>query len=265
MRLVCRLLGVARSSVLYEARGSSDLQPLKDTVQHVRVTFPTAGFVWMHKFLSRRLRLQCSRSQVRRAYAEMGILGKRAPKRVRTTDSKHEHERYPNALKALPVEYPDQVWVADTTEFKAGGKTVYLALLEDLFTRRVVGYALSRSNNSELTAQALDMALQSSTPKIHHSDQGKTYASARYTKRLMDKNVQISMSAAGCAWENGHAERLNRTVKEQEILRSDYETVVEAKAGIKAYVNLYNELRPHTSLNFQTPNEVLDEFKRRAS
>jgi transposase InsO family protein len=249
---------------LYQARGSSDLQALKQLIEHLRVSFPTAGFVLMYKLL-RRLKLSYSRAQVRRAYVQMGILGKKAPPRVRTTDSRHEHERYPNILKDLAVEEPDQVWVADTTEFKAGGRTTYLALLEDVYTRRVVGYALSHSNNTQLTLEALEMALRSGTPQIHHSDQGNTYASGGYTRRLLNLGVVLSMAAVGCAWENGYAERLNRTFKEEEILRSEYNSLSEARACIQAYVKLYNESRLHMSLGYITPKEAHDEFLRRAS
>jgi transposase InsO family protein len=249
---------------LYQPRGSSDLQALKQLIEHLRVSFPTAGFVLMYKML-RRLKLPYSRSEVRRAYVEMRILGKKAPARVRTTDSRHEHERYPNIVKNLTAEEPDQIWVADTTEFKAGRRTTYLALLEDVCTRRVVGYALSHSNNTELTIEALEMALRSATPQIHHSDQGKTYASERYTGRLLKLGVVLSMAAAGCAWENGYAERLNRTFKEEEILRSEYDSLSEARACIKAYVKIYNESRLHMSLGYNTPKEAHDEFLRRAS
>ena len=249
---------------MYPARVSSDLQALKQLIEHLRVSFPTAGFVLMYKML-KRLKLPFSRAQVRRAYVQMRILGKKAPPRARTTDSRHEHERYPNVVKNLKVEQPDQAWVADTTEFKAGGRTTYLALLEDVCTRRVVGYALSHSNNTELTLEALEMALRSATPQIHHSDQGKTYASGRYTQRLLKLGVVLSMAAAGCAWENGYAERLNRTFKEEEILRSEYQSLSEARACIQAYVKLYNELRLHMSLAYITPMEALDEFLRRAS
>lgn len=249
---------------MYQARGSGDLQELRRLIEHLRVSSPTAGFVRMHKLL-KRLKLPFSRAQVRRAYVQMGILGKKAPPRVRTTDSRHEHERYPNIVKDIKAEEPDQIWVADTTEFKAGGKTTYLALIEDVCTRRVVGYALSHSNNTELTLEALEMALRSGTPQIHHSDQGKTYACARYTRRLLELGVVLSMAAAGCAWENGYAERLNRTFKEEEILRSEYQSLSEARACIQAYVKIYNESRLHMSLGYITPMEAHDEFLRRTS
>lgn len=264
LRLVCRLLGVPRSSVLRTRKPPRDLGRIKLVIEHWRVTFPTAGFVLMYQLL-RRHRVVCTRAEVRRAYNELGYLRKRPPRRTRTTDSRHEHERYPNIVKNLQVKRPDEVWVADTTEFKVRGKTAYLALVEDMFTRRVVGFALSHSNNSELTCEAVEMALQFATPEIHHTDQGKTYASERYTRRLLRLGVVLSMAAAGCAWENGYAERLNRTFKEEEILRSEYESLAEARSSIGAYVKLYNQSRLHKSLGYKTPSEVDQAHRRSAS
>jgi transposase InsO family protein len=257
-------LDVPRSSVLRERKPPRDLSRIKIAIEHMRVIFPTAGFVLMYQLL-RRHRVLCTRAEVRRAYSELGYLRKRPPRRSRTTDSRHEHERFPNLVRNLRVERPDEVWVADTTEFKVLGKTTYLALVEDMFTRRVVGFALSHSNNSQLTSEAMEMALRLGTPEIHHTDQGKTYASDRYTRRLFSLGVLLSMAAAGCAWENGYAERLNRTFKEEEILLSEYQSLAEARASIAAYVTIYNEARLHKSLAYKTPNEVNDAHRRQAS
>lgn len=259
VRLLCRLLDVPRSSVLYRRRPERDLVRLECQIQHNRVSFRTAGYCWMFALL-RRQRVSCTRSEVRRVYVKLGILGKRAPPRVRTTDSTHEHPRYPNQVRDLPVIRPDQVWVADTTEFRIGGRRTFLALVEDMYTRRVVGFALSFANNSLLVLEALDMALKLGCPEIHHSDQGKTYASDIYTGRLLMRQVTLSMARAGCAWENGHAERLNRTFKDEEILWNEYQTLDEARQSIRAYVMLYNEQRIHMSLRFRTPNEVTNTY-----
>ncbi|AIE84708.1 integrase catalytic subunit [Fimbriimonas ginsengisoli Gsoil 348] len=261
MRLVCRLLGVSRSSALYRAKEEPDLESLTVTILHLRASFPTAGLRLMHAYLAR-LRVAATRSQVRTVYVRLGLLGKRAPPRSKgTTDSRHEHPRYPNLIRDLVPSYPNQVWVADTTELVAGGRRTFLALVEDLFTRRVVGVSLSFANDSWLTLSALDMALSRETPAIHHSDQGKPYASGVYTRRLLAQGVTLSMARVGCAWENGHAERLNRTFKEEEILRSEYESLNEAKESIAAYAKHYNEKRIHMSLGYRTPNEVLQSHR----
>lgn len=211
--------------------------------------------------LLRRHRLECSRSDVRQVYLNLGILGKRAPARKgNTTDSRHEHPRYPNLVRELKPVRPDHVWVADTTEFSVNSRRTFLALVEDVGTRRVVGFAVSFANDTLLTLEALDMALSKGRPEIHHSDQGRPYASEKYTARLLLLGVTLSMARVGCAWENGYAERLNRSFKEEEILRSEYETLAQARTSIAAYVKLYNEVRPHMSLGRRTPKEAHDAY-----
>jgi putative transposase len=158
------------------------------------------------------------------------------------------------------VNRPNQVWVADTLELLIGGRKAFLALIEDMYTRRVMGLALSFSNNALLTREALDMGLLKGTPQIHHSDQGTTYAADLYTKPLIHLKVTISMAAAGKAWENGYAERLNRTFRREEIVRTEYANIRDARAALGAYAKLYNELRIHMSLGYQTPKEVNDAY-----
>ena len=217
------------------------------------------GFRLMYELL-RRQRVACSRSDVRKAYCELKILGKRAPARVRTTNSNHGEPRHPNLIKDLEIERPNQVWVADTTDVRIASRTAYLALVEDAYTRRVVGWAMSFSNNAMLVLDALNKALTFGKPEIHHSDQGKPYASKNHTGRLRSIGVTLSMAAVGCAWENGLAERLNRTFKYEEILLSDYQSIQEATTSIAKFVKLYNEKRIHMSLRYRTPKEVYDAY-----
>jgi putative transposase len=250
---------VPRSSALYKGKPLIDPEALTRVILTNLVTFPDAGFRWMYMLLKRQ-RISCSRSQVRQVYVKLKMLAKRAPPRLRTTDSRHEHQRYPNLVKELEIVRPDQVWVADTMEFKIGRRRAFLALVEDVYTRLIVGFAISLANDSLLSLAALDMGLLNGTPEIFHSDQGRPYASDMHTCRLLGLGVQISMAAVGCAWENGFAERLNRTVKEQEIRRSEYESLQEATEGIAAYVIHYNEKRMHMSLGFRTPTEVKDAY-----
>ena len=214
----------------------------------------------MYKLVQRQ-RVACSRCQVRQVYANLKIQRTRHPPKTRTTDSRHEHERYPNLVRDLEAARPDHIWAADTLELSICRKRAFLALIEDLYTRRVMGYALSFSNDSLLTLAALEMALSTGTPEIHHSDQGKTYASDMHTKRLLRLNVLISMAAAGKAWENGFAERLNRTFREQEIRRSEYDSIHDARISIGLYVKLYNEQRMHMALGYLTPKEVFQAYR----
>ena len=236
----------------------AELGPLRALVLANLASFPTMGFRLMHKLLARQ-KVACSRSQVRRLYQAMGILGKRPAPRARTTDSRHSHPRYPNLVWGLVAERPDQIWAADTLELRVGGRRCFLALVEDLFTRRVVGHALSFVNDALLTLGALEMALLVGTPEIHHSDQGSTYAAQAYVKRL-SPGVALSMAGAGRAWENGFAERLNRTFRDEEISRSEYKTLREARESIASYAKLYNERRLHMSLGYIPPMEAMEAY-----
>ena len=261
-RQVCRLLSVPRSSALYRRKPTRDLTALTQQIQSNLVTFPTAGFTWMYKLLCRQ-RVACTRLEVRQVYLNLKQLRKRAPRRIRTTDSRHEHERFPNLVKDIQAQRPDHIWAADTLELQIQKRRAFLALIEDIYTRLVMGFGLSFANDSLLTLQALNMALSAGTPEIHHSDQGKTYASDLYTSRLLELGTQISMAAAGRAWENGFAERLNRTFREQEIALSEYDSYNEALASIGAYVKLYNEDRMHQGLGYLTPREAKQAYDQR--
>ncbi len=217
------------------------------------------GYRLMYKLLSRQ-GVACSRSRVREVYANLNLLGRRAPPRAQTTNSRHNEPRYPNLVKDLAIQRPDQVWVADTTFLKVARRTAYLALVEDAYTRRVVGWSLGFTNDASFVMSALEQALTRGRPEIHHSDQGTTYAAKCCTSRLLKLGTSLSMAAVGKAWENGLAERLNRTFKEEEIRRSEYDSLSEALSSIAAYVKLYNEQRIHMSLGYKTPLDVFQSF-----
>lgn len=257
IRMLCRLLDISPSTFYYSSPAKRDLARLKIAIETLLVTFPFYGARKMYDQLLRDL-VFCTRQEVSVIYRELGLLRKRPPPKIKTTDSRHEHPVYPNLILELEIVRPNQVWVADTTYLKIAGRTAYLALVEDLFTRRILGWGISFANNTELTTTALQKAFAYGRPEIHHSDQGTTYAATRYVRLLI--GCIISMAAAGRPKENPHVERLNRTVKEEEIYRSDYQNIAQAREGITAYVKLYNELRMHSSLRKKTPNEFLKDF-----
>jgi putative transposase len=261
VRALCELLSVARSSLLYARKPRRDLERLRGVVEHNLVTFPTFGYTRMFKLLQRQ-RVLCTRSEVRAVYVALNLLGKRAPRRIRTTDSNHSERRYPNLVKDLDVVRPNQLWVADTTYIGVAGRTAYLALVEDAYTRLVLGWSVGFVNDALFVKDSLELALAQGRPEIHHSDQGKPYASATYTNRLLGVGARLSMADAGKAWQNGLAERLNRTFKEEEIRRNEYRSLKEARAAIGAYVDLYNRDRIHMSLGYRTPTEVLESYGR---
>src|SRR5262249_36365808 len=149
--------------------------------------------------------------------AQLGIHGQRPVRRKRTTDSRHAFARFSNRVQNLIVQRPDHVWVADITYIRLRRDFVYLAVLMDVFTRAIRGWHLGKSLEVSLTLTALDRALTKHRPQIHHSDQGVQYASTDYVQRLRQVGAELSMAAVGEPRENGYAERLMRTIKEESV------------------------------------------------
>jgi transposase InsO family protein len=146
---------------------------------------------------------------------EMGVRGKAPIRRRRTTDSRHDFLRYPNLVEGLAVTHPDQVWVANITHVRLREEFVYLAVVMDVFTRRVRGWELGRGLDQGLTLAALRRAMRRGRrPEVHHPDQGVQYAATACTDLLAGRGVVISMAAVGKPEENSFAERLMRTIKE---------------------------------------------------
>ena len=189
--------------------------------------------------------------------AEMGLQGKAPVRRQRTTDTRHDFPRYPNLVVGLVVTRPDQVWVADITYVRLREEFVYLAVLMDVFTRRVRGWELGRNLDQGLTLAALRRAMRGGRrPEVHHSDQGVQYAATAYTDLLAGRYVAISMAAVGKPEENGFAERLMRTIREEEIDLTEYRDFADAYGQMGRFLDdVYNRKRIHSSLGYLTRAE----------
>jgi putative transposase len=181
---------------------------------------------------------------------------------VRTTDSNHAYPRYPNLVADLTVTHPNHVWVGDITYVRVRTEFVYLAVLLDVFTRRIRGWHLGRSLDQSLTRTALDRALRRGTPAIHHSDQGVQYAATKYVERLLGRAVAVSMAAVGKPEENGYAERLMRTIREEEIALTEYADFADARRQLGRFLDaMYNRKRIHSSLGYLTPAEFEQQWR----
>jgi transposase InsO family protein len=202
--------------------------------------------------------------RVRRLMAEMGLEGKAPVRRRRTTDSRHDFPRYANLVAGLGVTRPDQVWVADITYVRLREEFVYLAVVMDVFTRHVRGWELGRDLDQRLTLAALKRAMRRARrPEVHHSDQGVQYAATAYTDLLASRGVAISMAAVGKPEENGFAERLMRTVREEEIDLSEYRDFADAFGQLGRFLDdVYNRKRIHSSLGYLTPVEFEQQWLR---
>ena len=177
-----------------------------------------------------------------------------------TTDSNHNHQVYPNLLKDFVPTGINQVWGSDITYIRlSNNKFVYLAVVIDLYSRKVVGWAMSKYIDENLTLAALDMALSTRTPAlglIHHSDRGVQYASLKYTTKLRDNNIQISMSAKGNPYDNAFVESFMNTLKNEEVHMNEYDSLEDAQQNINLFLEeVYNKKRLHSSLDYVSPDE----------
>jgi transposase InsO family protein len=178
---------------------------------------------------------------------------------VATTDSRHTYASYPNLLAGLVLVRIDQAWVADLTYIRLPTTFVYLAAILDAYSRRCVGWALSRWIDTDLTLAALAMALAQRQPApglIHHSDRGVQYTSGEYIARLEGVGARISMAARGNPYENAKAESFFKTLKYEEVYLKGYRNLEDALVNLEAFIeDVYNTKRLHSSLGYRPPVE----------
>jgi len=256
VRQACKLLGLAPSSYYYRQR-QVDTQALEADLKLVAGQHPTYGTRrLLHQLRRQPYGYRVNRKRIQRLVRRLSLLRPVKRSKIRTTNSRHPYPRYENLVKNLEIVRPDQVWVSDITFIRLKNEFVYLAIVLDVFTRAVRGWCLNRSMDQQLTLEALQMALQSYTPQIHHSDQGLQYACYAYVQLLRSRNTQISMAAVGKAEENGYAERFMRTVKEEEVNLSEYRDFADAYHQIGIFIqDVYMTKRIHSSLGYLTPAE----------
>ncbi len=260
VRQICPIIGCAPSSVYYQAQGR-DETGLRAAIEHLAGEWVTYGYRRITKMLQRE-GWTVNHKRVRRLMKDMGLSQRRKQPKPRTTDSQHSYPRYPNRVQSLDITVPDQVWVADITYVRLGREHVYLAVIMDVYTRAIRGWQLSRNlDTGSLTMVALKRALQNRCPLIHHSDQGWQYACWDYVNLLRQHAIQISMASVGEPRENGYAERLIRTLKEEEIDLSEYADYVDAYQRIGQFIeDVYIHKRIHSSLGYLTPQEYEDRW-----
>lgn len=252
---VCDMLGLPRST-FYRGAAPDANAGLCVLLHDLAAQYPTYGYRRLTALL-RRQGWRVNHKRVQRLMAEMGLQRRVKRRQRRTTDSQHAFWRYPNLVTGLEVTYPDQVWVADITYIALQEEFVYLAVIMDVYTRAIRGWQLSRSLDRELTLTALRRALGERLPLIHHSDQGVQYACWDYTDLLLNHGVRISMAAVGKPEENGYAERLMRTIKEEEVDLSDYRDFHDAYQHLGRFLDdLYTHKRIHSALGYLTPAEL---------
>jgi len=177
----------------------------------------------------------------------------------RTTNSYHRFYKYNNIIKDVEINRPNQVWASDITYIRTVKGFCYLALITDMYSRKIVGYDLSDSLELKGCVRALNKAIyQAKNIKelIHHSDRGIQYCSNIYTQILKRKKIGISMTEENHCYENALAERVNGILKDEFYMDQTFTNTAHAKRAVKSAIKLYNEIRLHLSLDFKTPNMV---------
>jgi transposase InsO family protein len=256
VNLLCQVLECPRSTYYYQAQPRDDTL-LKAAIQETAGAWPTYGYRRITAQIRRERQWTVNSKRVRCIMRLMRLPSRSKRRKRRTTNSQHPFPRYPNLAQDLAVTRPDQVWVADITYIRLRSEFVYLAVIMDVFTRSMRGWYLGRNLDQELTLTSLKRALSSGRrPEMHHSDQGIQYAATAYVAMLQELGIAISMAEIGEAWQNGYAERLMRTIKEEEVDLSDYEDHADAYRQIGQFLeDVYNHKRIHSALGYLTPVE----------
>jgi transposase InsO family protein len=260
---MCRLGQVSRAT-LYRfdpdrERTDQDLN-LRDAIQRIALEFPCYGRPRITAELKKQGWKEVGHRRVGRIMREDNLLCLRKRKfTVVTTNSHHDRPVYPNLARDLKLDGINQIWVADITYIRLEVEFVYLAVILDAFSRRVIGWALERTLEDKLTLAALEMALERRRPGpglVHHSDRGVQYASLDYTGVLKQHGITISMSRSGNPYDNAFCESFMKTLKYEEVYRQEYRDLAEARASIERFVEkIYNGKRLHSALNYRSPVE----------
>jgi putative transposase len=258
---LCQMTGMSRAGYYrwcVPQQATPVEMEIRNALQQAALEWPTYGYRRITAELQRR-GFQVNHKRVLRLMRKDNLLCLRSKAFVHTTDSRHALPVYPNLARSMRPATIDQLWVADITYIRLRTEFVYLAVLLDAFSRRVVGWALGRTLEAELTMSALRMALAQRQPAaglVHHSDRGVQYASHIYTDLLTKHGFQISMSRKGNPFDNGACESFRKTLKYEEVYRNDYRDMAEAYASIGEFLeSVYNQRRLHSALGYVPPAE----------
>jgi transposase InsO family protein len=273
---LCRLLGVSTSGFYASEKRKDSRHSRRDAelARHIHALHVASG----HNYGSPRiledlkaLGQKVGRKRVARLMRQTGLKALVRRRFKATTDSKHTHPIAPNLLdRDFTAEAPNRVWVTDITYLHTTQGWLYLAVILDLFSRRIVGWATSQTIDCKLALAALEMAIQERKPQeglVHHSDRGSTYTADAYRQALRDGAIECSMSRKGDCWDNAVAESFFATLKREMHNADSIETAATGTLSAKQFIETYNYRRRHSSINYRTPVEfeLLHSLKKRSA
>src|SRR5947208_39718 len=248
-------LGISRSSVYYSPRPvpAADLAVMR-RIDELHLEFPFAGSRMLRDLLNKEA-VEIGRRRVATLMKRMGI--EALYRKPNTSKPAPGHKIYPYLLRGMTIDRPNQVWAMDLTYVPMARGFVYLAVVIDWFSRRVLAWRLSITMEAAFCVEALEEALaRQGRPEIFNTDQGSQFTSEAFTGVLTRNGIAISMDGKGAWRDNVFVERLWRSVKYEEVYLRAYDTVAEARASIGRYLSFYNTRRPHSSLDRQTPDRA---------
>ena len=256
---MCEVAGFSRAGYYRfldpEKPAAADMD-LRDEIQKIAVDWPAYGSRRITQELKAR-GWEVNRKRVQRLMREDNLLCVAKRKFVVTTNSATGLPVYPNLAGSMSLTGVDQLWVADITYIRLEEEFVYLAVILDGYSRRVIGWHLDDCMEDSLTITALGMALSQRGVRpglVHHSDRGVQYASGNYTQLLKDNEIVISMSRKASPWDNAACESFMKTLKHEEVYRTEYRNMIHARRAIGEFLEkIYNEKRLHSALNYCSP------------
>ena len=264
---LCHLFTVSRSwyyEHITKPEEDEEETALRDRIEEIILEFSGYGYRRVTHALHREGR-QVNHKHVLRIMREESLLCRiKKSLVIKTTNSRHRFPAYPNLLAGRELTAPDQEWVSDFTYIRLRGAFVFLACILEAFSRRCIGWYLSRDMTTQLTLMALRRAIHERHPQpgvIHHSDRGMQYASYDYIEQLTQINAQISMSSVSDPYDNAKAESFFKTLKQEEVYLKDYRSFEEAEANLDVFLEkVYNMKRLHSSLGYVPPVEFEEAY-----